>query len=475
MQKDSSELKTSRIGMRQPNVIWITLDSVRADHTTLDGYERDTTPKLAAVARRGVGFKNCISHGRSTLPSSGTILTGLAPSRTTVGITGDVLPKGVRTIAERFIDAGYVTAALSGNSFVGEDTELNRGFQRYQWLTSQTLPELGPRILLAYLRNIRKHSAGMTLDASKHSTPFLMNAVAKKWIRKLAADERPFFYYLHYNEPHRPYYPPLSYRDRFTDEIEKSGEQAAETAMRVHRNLNEIIADGADLSTGEWEAIKAMYDAEIAYTDHMIGRLIRWLRDRELEDTVVVITADHGELFGEYGLLSHKFVLQDALTRVPLVVSGLETPLEVGSEDLVQHVDVIRTLLELAGADTDGILGYDLRTENRQYAISQRGPPDFEQITSYNESYDASRFHDGLLTALRTKDWKYQNSEGSSDLYALPDEFEDVQSEHPDVRERLDEWLSSWLDKNGQPVSGGREKNFSADTKRQLKELGYID
>lgn len=460
--------------MSRPNVIWITLDSVRADHTSLDGYERDTTPELASVAAAGHGFPNCIAHSRATLSSSGAILTGLAPSRSTLGIYGQVLPEDVRTVPERFREAGYRTAALSGNSFVGPETGLDRGFDRYQWLTSSTMHTLGPRVLLGYLRNIRKHSAGLSLDPSKHSTPYLMNALAKRWIADLR-DDRPFFYYLHYNEPHRPYYPPLAYRERFTDDIDASPAEAGEIAMRVHRNLHEIIADGTDLSDREWEALHAMYDAEIAYTDMMLGRLLRWIREQDLGDTIVVVTADHGELFGEYGLLSHKFVLHDGVTRVPLVLSGLDDSLVVGDEDVVQHVDVMRTLLARAEADTDGMLGYDLREDRREFAISQRGPPDFEPMVRHNPDYDTDRFHDGLLTALRTADWKYQQSEDRSDLFDLPDEDADVQTEHSDVTERLAGWLSAWLEENGQPVAQSREGDFSEATKRQLRELGYID
>lgn len=461
--------------MSGPNVVWITLDSVRADHTTLDGYTRETTPELAALAESGMGFRNCIAHGKATLPSSGAILTGIAPSRTGLGISGRMLPETVTTVAERFAAAGYRTAAISGNSFVSDETGLDRGFDQFQWLSSSTLRSIGLRILLRYLRNIRSHSAGFTLDPTKHSTPFLMNELAKRWIGDFAAENRPLFLYLHYNEPHRPYYPPRSYLREFTDEIDMPAEAAAANSLRIHRNLNEIVAAGTDLDADEWESLLAMYDAEIAYTDEMVGRLVDWLREQDLGETAVVVTADHGELFGEYDLLSHKFVLHDALTRVPLVLSGLDSELAVADDALIQHVDVMRTLLERGGADTGDMLGVDLQEEDREFAVSQRGPPDFEQLRQHNPGYDTSRFHEGVLTALRTSDWKYLRSQDRTELFELPDEMNDLSDERSAIVDRLDSALEDWLDSHGQPIGESRTGEFSAAARRQLRELGYID
>jgi len=468
--------------MSRPNVVWITLDSVRSDHTSLDGYRRDTTPTLAGLAKDGVGFPTCITHGKATLPSSGAILTGQAPSRTTVGISGRILPDSVRTVAERFVSAGYRTAALSGNSFVGPDTGLDRGFERYQWLTSSTLHEVGIQTLLGYLMNIRTHSAGLTTDASKHSTPYLMNAIAKRWVLDLEGGNRPFFFYLHYNEPHRPYYPPLSFLDRYTNGLEMTAEEAGETALRIHRNLDKIIAKGTDLTQAEWNALHAMYDAEIAYTDEMIGRLVEWVRRRDLGPTVLIVTADHGDLFGEYGLLSHKFVLHDGLVRVPLVVADLTDEAGIVTNDLVvdptdqvQHADVMRTLLEVANADTDGLLGVDLREDSRDVAVAQRGPPNYDQIRRHDPGYDTSRFHDGVLTAIRTPEWKYNRSEDRAELHALCDETTDVSLDRPDVVDRLEEWRTSWMGTHGQPVESGESGEFSDAARKQLRDLGYID
>lgn len=459
--------------MDSPNILWITLDSVRADHTSIGGYQRDTTPALDELSSDGYSSANCFAHGKSTLTSSGTILTGLAPSRNTLGISGRYLPDRVQTVSERFSDAGYETALLSRNSFVSSATGLDRGFDHSQWLAAETIREVGVRTLFKYLLNVRSHSAGLTPDTAKHATPYLMNETAKRWLADFERD-RPFFFYLHYNEPHRPYYPPLSYIEEYADDIEMGGRAAAERALEIHRNLKELVATGCNLDDSEWAALRAMYDAEIAYTDEMVGRLVDHVRSTVSGETVVVITADHGELFGEYGLMSHKYVLIDAVTRVPLIVDGLDEQLSVESDDILQHADVMRTLLALAGVDVEESVGVDLRESAPEFAVSQRGPTEFDDLYEHDGSFDASRFHKSTLTALRTPTYRYQRSDDGADLFELPDENTDVSADNPDIVADLSGRLEAWLDEHGQPNEHPRDAKYSGAVQRQLRDLGYL-
>ena len=189
--------------MYRPNVVWITLDSVRADHTNLNGYERETTPFLRELADddAGTAFRQCFAHSKSTHPSSGAILTGTPPTHNTVGVSGEKLPESVPSVAERFGEAGYRTACLSRNSYVSEATGLDRGFDRFQWLAYSTMHELHPVTLLKYFANVRSHSAGLVLDTAKHASPYLMNDTAKRWLSDLEANSDPFFFYLTTTSP----------------------------------------------------------------------------------------------------------------------------------------------------------------------------------------------------------------------------------------------------------------------------------
>jgi uncharacterized sulfatase len=463
--------------MEPHNIVWITLDSVRSDHTSIDGYERNTTPNLAALGEEGYAFPNCIAHSTATLPSSGAILTGQAPSRNTLGVEGNVLPDEVATIPERFQQAGYRTACLSRNSYLSSATGLDRGFDRFQWLSSSTIHQAGVKTLLKYLTNIRSHSAGLTLDTAKHASPLLMNETAKGWLREFESADRPFFFYLHYNEPHRPYYPPGKYLDAYTEDLSMSARDAADFALDVHYNLNEIVANGCSFTDEEWAALLAMYDAEIAYTDEMVGRLIEYLRSLDLKDTIVVVTADHGELFGEYGLLSHSRTMHDAVTRVPLVLDGLpdSVDLQAGESDIVQHADVMATLLSIADCDTKGLVGFDLQEKVREFAVAQHGPTTYEEILQYNPDFDTSLFHDGTVTGLRTESLKYVRGDDSDELFELPDEEADVREAYPDEYEQLHESADRFLETHGQPVTSGRTDEFSGAVQKQLKDLGYME
>ena len=333
--------------------------------------------------------------------------------------------------------------------------------------------QLHPVTLLKYLVNIRPHSAGLALDTAKHASPYLMNDTAKRWLSDFEAEPDPFFLYIHYNEPHRPYYPPNSHLERFTDEIAMSADEAAEFAIEFHYNLDEMIANGCDLTDDEWEAIFALYDAEIAYTDHMVGRLVDHVRSLDVGETIFVVTADHGELFGEHGLLAHSYVLDAAVTHIPMVIHGLGD-LAIDPDDIVQHADVMRTLVERAGGDTEGMVGTDLRAESPPFAVSQRGPVDFDDLLSYNPGFDADRFHRPTLTALRTDRFVYQRSDEGADLFERPDETTDVSDRYPAVVAELDETLSAWLAENGRPADEGRAGDFSPSKRRQLEDLGYL-
>jgi uncharacterized sulfatase len=378
----------------------------------------------------------------------------------------------------RLGDRGYRTACLSRNSYVSSGTGLDRGFDRFAWISSSSLLSAVPKTtLLKWALNIRRHSAGFTLDPAKHATPFLLNDMATRWLDEFAAGDDPFFLYCHYNEPHRPYYPPLPYLETYTDEIDATAEEAVDIAMRVHRDAVRIMAEGCDLSDRELDAMRAMYDAEIRYTDEMVGRLFEHVQSLS-RDVVFVVTADHGELFCEHGLLAHRLVLTDPVTHVPLVVhapEGTGLDLSARREDVVQHVDLSTTIVDRAGGSTETCQGVDLRETAREGATSQRPPTDFDQYLEHNADFDVSRFHAGWLTSYRTHDHRFQHGDGRTELFVPPDEETDVSDAHPDVAADLEARVVEWLETEGQTVTGGEESGLTDEMRRQLRDLGYLE
>lgn len=464
-----------------PNIVWVTMESTRADHTTLEGHHRDTTPNLQRIANRprGQSFDQCFSHGIWTLSSSASILTGVYPSRHGTGMQNDRIPDQLETVPERLQSVGYRTGCISPNSHLSAATGLDRGFDDFAWISRSNLLEtVGPSIVLRYLMNIRRHGGGFTTNTLKHGTGFMLHELAKRWLQSYGGSDEPFFLYAHYGDPHHPYYPPLPYLREFAEGLAMSPAEAGRAALRHHDELNERIAHGCDFTESEWQAIRALYDGGIAYTDHLIGDLFDYVESLDIGETIFVVTADHGELLGEQGMLAHKVVVDDAVCHVPLVTHGVDG-IESTRTEMVQHADLMRTLVAMADGKTDRLHGIDLREETRQHSIVQRGEKRFQKnidrFSELNPTFDTSSYHPGTLHAIRTSRYKYLSSSGRSALHELPDEEADVAADNPEIAADLDERLSQWLEKKGRPVSAeSMSADFTDEMEQQLADLGYL-
>jgi arylsulfatase A-like enzyme len=458
----------------RPNIVWLTLDSVRQDHTTMGGYRRETTPRIQAIADQpdGVAFSSCFAHARASATSVPSLLSGTYPSRHgTYYRESTAFPEELPLAAELFREADYHTVGVSNNEYAGSLTDVDRGFDEFVLLGStpgEILRSAGLGNVLKFVANIRRHSVGFSTDTHAHSGAYLLTEVATEAVRRT---DEPLFMYVHYNEPHRAYYPPLPYLDRYTDGLPMSGREAAEIAMDVHHNLVETVADGCDLTDEEWAALRAMYDAEIAYTDDRVGVLYDRIQ-AALGETVVVVTADHGELFGEDDMLAHKYSMHNAVLQVPMVVQGIEG---LTDEGLVQHADVVRTLLEVAGAETETVQGVDLREERREYAISQSPEDSLDPLLAHNPGFDTTRYPAEPYSVVQDGEFKYAQRPDEPRLYRLPDENENVADEYPEVAERLDEHLTGWLETEGARVGRGEDIEVDESTRERLADLGYLD
>ncbi len=457
-----------------PNFVWITLDSVRYDHTTPSDYSRDTTPTLQALADRsdGTSFSSCFSHARSSHASVPSILSGTYPSRHRTYFGNQrQFPEELPLVPELLGQVGYHTVGVSNNAYASSLTGVDRGFDSFTLLGSsprEILTSAGPANLLKYLLQIRRHSVGISTDMHAHSGGYLLTEIARK---ELNAASEPVFLYLHYNEPHRAYYPPLPYRDQYTDEIAMGPDEAASVALETHHNLLDIVANGCNLSTEEQEALIAMYDSEIRYTDSLVERLLTTIRE-SLGETIVVVTADHGELFGEDDMLAHKYSLHNAVLHVPMVIAGID-----GLEDtgLVQHSDVMRTLLEVAGAPTESIQGVDLREDRRDYAISQSGTSDLSPLLEINPDYDRSKFYTGECSVIQDSTYKYIQRSDDPRLYELPNEAQNLIDTAETQATEMDNQLSTWLETEGQAAGTGKEAEADEQMRQRLADLGYLD
>lgn len=465
--------------MDRPNVLWISLESFRADHTSLLGYERDTTPELARLASLD-GWQThdrCFAHGVWTRSSTASILTGTYPSAHRTGFDAGKLPAELDTVPELLGSVGYRTACVSPNPHIHPSTDLDRGFDRFTFLSlEEILREHGPVPLLKYARNVRKHSAGFTRDRRLHNFGYLINELAKRTVDPVG--DRPEFLYVHHPDSHHPFCPPLSFRERFADEIQMSAERATELALDVSARMNEYMADGVPLGDDEHEALVAMYDTQLAYVDSLVRDLVEWAIADRPDDVIVVISGDHGEYLGEHGLLAHRIALDTIVSHVPLLVFGLPE-VDLSDQPVVQHADVVRTILEMVGADTGQCQGVDLRTETREYAVTQRGADrttnTLDTLANLNPDFDRSQFVESDVTSVQTADYRYERHADDETLYRIRTGDIDEPTVDEDRRERFAAFLDEWLAGPGQPVTeGGSEADLDPKTVARLKELGYM-
>jgi arylsulfatase A-like enzyme len=320
-----------------PNVIVLTIDTLRADHLGCYGYERDTSPNIDALVARGALFENVTSGSPWTLPSYGSLFTGRFPAAHRAGVrprldvmwgtpdnaeplevssmpsarqTRQLAPKLV-TLAEALRDQGYRTAGLFNNPFLHPTRGIDQGFERYAWY---------------------QYTANDGVDE------------ALEWIEEQHG--APFFLFLHLMDPHIPYAPPPPFDEKF------SGQKLADVAdypwtlgdLRARPNpeaYKDILID--------------MYDGEIAYTDAQIGRFVQALESRGLMDeTIVVVHSDHGEEFWEHGGFEHGHSLHRELLQVPLaIVYPPKIPAGTRVPARVRTVDVFPTVLDLLGLEPE--------------------------------------------------------------------------------------------------------------------------
>lgn len=456
----------------KPNLVWATLDSVRTDHLSIYNYHRKTTPELERIAEDGTVFTNCFSHGTGTASSVASIFTGVWPSKHQVGMGSSVgrIPNQLKTAAEIFGEHGYHTICITTNpriQLIGGGS----GFDEYHDVNPFSL--LKPKnlpITARFLKNMWSDSTGFSFNYVHHSFGFIVNEIAR---RRIESIDKPYFLYLHHNEPHRPYYPPLPYRDWFLQNTGITVQEALNMSTQIHQSSEEYNAGIFDLNDRDWEAINSIYDAAIAYADTLIGRLYDTLQS---SNPLFAITADHGELLGEGGMFSHgQGVVRDELCHVPLLTVGLPG-LTIHKDDVIQHNDVMRTFLGVAGVTDDLFVGYDLRENTRrEYAVIQEHSDGYTTFEEYNEDFNRGLRKLGRIDGLRTKKHKLVTSQDGVELYKLPDESTDVSTKEANVCEELLKLHQKWNKEHGEPIVDRRaQDNYDKLMKKRLKDLGYI-
>jgi arylsulfatase A-like enzyme len=408
-------------GPAPPNIVLVSLDALGARHLTAYGYDHPTSPHLSALAAEGALFAHALSHYPSTAGSHMTLFTGLLPAAHGVRNLANRLPDGVPTLPMLLRRAGYTTAAVTEDFVLARGLGFGRGFHAYSE-SREVKGALG--------------TPGLARQTFRR---------ALDWLR--GRPPEPFFLFLHTYQVHAPYLP----RDAFL------------RAVRPAR-------DGGGADDPAWR-----YDAEIRYTDAVLGAFVaRLARSGVLERTLLVVTSDHGDAFGEHGAEGHGGTLWDEVMRVPLVLRGPGIAPGTRVAAPVGLVDVLPTLLDLAGVPApDGLHGRSLRpllraepsapralvAEVRGLVVNPNAPVDLRAVWLGDRKVMYDR------TAGR---WQV------FDLRADPLERRDVSAADADTLAAARRVLA-WYEQLGAARADQAPPALSDEMREKLRALGYVD
>jgi arylsulfatase A-like enzyme len=457
------------------NVVLISIDSLRADHVSAYGYRRKTTPTLDRLARQGSLFENVVAESSWTLPTHVTMLTGLATS--THGVeqfTGARLDAESQTLAEILSGEGYRTFGVFSGPYLHPAFGLSRGFERYLSADGDVVCVAGDCNTGADALSEDEAVKAARVAAHESVTSPLVTQRGLDFIRSVG--DEPFFLFLHYFDVHFDYVPPEEYAAKFDPDYEGSI-----TGKRFEANR----AVHAFMNKRDLRHILALYDGEVLFVDDYIGQVILELKRHGFEEnTLVVVTSDHGDEFFEHRGKGHGLSLFDEVIKVPLIMR-LPGSIPPGSrvESQVRQVDIMPTILGLIGRPelAKGSDGLDLAA----WLTTGEEPP--------RQTATSRLRANGEYVSIRTNEYKlllYRS--GTTEEVTLFDLKTDPAEKNPVFRGRQDEqpfaatgeltelWRALMAAddvderrRNGSPGSGS-EPELTEELREQLRSLGYI-
>jgi len=469
---------------RQPPVVFVVLDTARADHFSVYGYPRQTTPRFDELALGSVLFLDAVSASPWTLPSHASMFTGLYPRSHGASIKHFRLDADFLTLPEFLRASGYYTFGLSSNPMVGEVTQLNQGFDRFDEVWRRHARE---QLFLVKLFN-RLRDRHADKGARK------INETVEAWLKAPGNADRPFFLFVNYLETHGPYQPPAAFRDRFLDP-ERDGEPPEQVNIYDDRYVK-YFAGQVELSEQELRDLRALYDGELAYQDMRMGELMDSLRRAGVLDrAIVIVVADHGENLGEHRMTDHQLSVHDTVLRVPLLLRFPgQLPAGEKVSGTVQLNALYPTVAELLGVDPNALPGpfsnQSLLAMIREgapgldVAFSEyKSPQEILRIIRYKlPEFDVSRLDRDLVSARTDREKYILTSNGTDELYGLaadPAEEKDLcggkgcAAAHP-LRGAIEAWMRETPEYTPGEAGASLADPKDPQALEKLRSLGYV-
>lgn len=485
--------------MTRPNIVCVSVDSLRADFTSIYDYtDASTTPFLESLADESTIYRAAISPSTWTLPVHTSIFTGLYPPEHDVVTGKDVL--GDRpTFAELLADQGYSTYAYHKNGWLNAG-DILRGFATPMQESEQTTAEnqkttkkafaerLGsvvPEVEEALTRSWRAY-VGMKEKFEPVSDAIDLyrewgfpgeTTVDQRWGTKTVDrltesaenTEQPFCWLVHFNDAHWKYRPPNPYHRLFT-ERDPSGLVYNHSwwQRRVYENRTQRLKTTAGKihpPEREVATFQDLYRGAISFCDDLLKRVVRYLKDRDVWDnTVLLVFGDHGDQFGEAGVFDHNFSIHDSILRVPLLVRDPTGRIGSGTVSTpVSLLDIYPTVLELAGVSPPETEAVSLVDGDREYAYSHY---DISEHESYVNAPDRGVRLDELPPAIQVSVWKSESEKLV--YYPGEDRYNSSGESTEHLREELREHMN---DLNYGESKGGE---LGEAVTQRLEDIGYL-
>lgn len=324
--------KTSHALNSDPNIVLIIMDTARQDHLSCYDYGRKTTPVLEKLARNSTVYHKAYTPAGWTSPAHASLFTGLYPIAHGISQENWVLSEELITIAEILSTGGYETIGIVENPVLAVPNNFDQGFQHYHetWIEEEENPDINIAV-----------------------------SIFQKFISS-RNQQKPFFTFINFIEPHAPYNSSGPFYETFL----------SDRSIKLEHNMwLEYFLGKFEFSEMEISHLLELYDAEILYTDFLIGQIIKSLRKHDLwRDTVFIVTSDHGENISDHEMMDHVFSVHESIIKIPLIIHYPKLfPPGTKDYDPVLLLDIFPTLLHLSGIDKDYFLsqGLDLLENNR--------------------------------------------------------------------------------------------------------------
>lgn len=449
---------TARGGPSGPNVVIVVLDTHRADVLSSYGNPVPTTPRFDALALEGVRFERAFSTDFWTLPAHASLFTGQYPSQHGATSETNLLSSQVETLAEVMQRAGYRTAAFVSNPWVSAERGFSQGFDTFEETWK-------PRPGVAF-----EDKGGIELS--------------RAWIAARVERGEPFLAFLNLNRAHMPYTPDPQVLQRLHPgprSPDRRGHLQTIASMWLH------LAGAEPLDETDFEMLRELYESEVAMTDELLGELVASLRDQGiLDETLVVVTADHGENLGDHGRIDHMLSFYDTTIRIPLT---LRYPPRIAAgqvtDELVSLIDLAPTILDVCGLPKDALpaSGRSLLDPDRvprSFVVAENDRPlnGIQLLEGAFPEFDTTPI-DRRMRMIRTARYKLVWSDvGPSEFYDLeadPGELRNLGKVPSEARLALESELEDWMGRaRGDPAARPFESQ-DAESLERLRALGYIE